>query len=44
MSLEIKALHKNAFREIFNLIDKDKVKNKKQLISLIIFTKKGWKN
>lgn len=27
MSLEIKALHKNAFREIFNLIDKDKVKN-----------------
>ena len=25
MSLEIKALHKNAFREIFNLIDKDKV-------------------
>ena len=26
MSLEIKALHKNAFREIFNLIDKDKVK------------------
>jgi len=28
MSLEIKALHKNAFREIFNLIDKDKVTSK----------------